>query len=82
MKTITIYLPTLPVEAVSIIRKKTQIVYNIGGVCSLDFQGETHTGSSTKANIFADHFSSVFKNEDISYIPSVEDDPLSCIDAN
>ena len=54
---------------------------NVGGIGPLDFQGETHTGSSIKANIFADYFSSVFTNEDISYIPSMEGDPLPCIDA-
>ena len=34
-----------------------------------------------KANIFADYFLSVFTNKDISYIPSMEGDPLPCIDA-
>ena len=54
---------------------------NIGGAGSLDFQGDTHIDSLIKANIFADYFSSVYTNEDISYIPSMEGDPLPCIDA-
>ena len=52
---------------------------NIGGVAN--FQGETHTDPLIRAKIFADYFSSVFTNEDISYIPSMEGDPLPCIDA-
>ena len=54
---------------------------NIGGVGPLNFQGETHTDPLTKANIFANYFSSVFTNEDTSHIPSMEGDPLPCIDA-
>ena len=41
---------------------------NIGGVGPLNFLGETHTDPLTKANIFANYFSSVFTNEDTSHI--------------
>ena len=54
---------------------------NIGDVGPLNFQGETHTDPLTNANIFANYFSSVFTNEDTSHIPSMEGDPLPCIDA-
>lgn len=45
----------------------------------LNFQDETHTDPLSKA-IFANYFSSVFTNEDTSYIPCMEGDPLPCID--
>lgn len=54
---------------------------SIGGVGPLDFQGESHTDPLIKANILADYFSSVFTTEDTSNVPSMEGDPLPCIDA-
>ena len=36
---------------------------------------------SIKANVLADYFSSVFTTEDTSNVPSMEGDPLPCIDA-
>ena len=53
---------------------------SISGVGPLDFQGETHTDPLIKANIFTDYFSSVFTTEDTSNAPSMEGDPLPCID--
>ena len=54
---------------------------SIGGVGPLDFQGETHIDPLIKTNIFADYFSSVFTTENNSNVPSIEGDPLPCIDA-
>ena len=54
---------------------------NIGSVGPLNFQGETHTDPLAKANIFANYFSSVFTNEDTSCIPTMESEPLPCVDS-
>jgi len=54
---------------------------NIGGVGPIKYQGETHTDPLSKANIFANYFSSVFTNEDTSNIPTMDGEPLPCIDA-
>jgi len=53
---------------------------NVGSVGPLNFQGETFTDPLAKANILANYFSSVFANEDTSYIPAIEGDPLPCVD--
>jgi len=53
---------------------------SVGSFGPLNFQGETFTDLLAKANIFANYFSSVFTNEDISYIPAIQGDPLPCVD--
>ena len=54
---------------------------SISDVDPLDFQGKSRTDPLVKANIiFADYFSSAFTNEDTSHIPSMEGNPLPCID--
>ena len=53
---------------------------NVDSVGPLSFQGETFTDPLTKANIFANYFSSVFRNQDTSFIPVMEGDPLPCVD--
>ena len=54
---------------------------NIGGVGPLNFQGETHTDPLAKANIFGNYFSSMFTNEDTSCIPTMESEPLPCVNS-
>ena len=42
----------------------------------INYRGETHTDSLSKANAFADYFSSVYAQDDSSNIPTLEGEPL------
>ena len=46
---------------------------NIGPI---NYRGETHTDSLSKANAFADYFLSVYAQDDSSNIPTLEGEPL------
>jgi len=49
------------------------------GISTLKHQGETFVDATDKANVFADHFSSVFTSEDITHIPTLSTKPLPSI---
>ena len=49
------------------------------GIGPLNYQGSTFTDPVAKADILADYFSSVFVQEDESYLPSMNGDPFPSI---
>ena len=57
----------------SFIKSKKQDQTGIG---TLKYQGKDHTDSLSKANILNEYFSSVFTNEDITNIPTLEGNPF------